>query len=65
MLFHHDDSRALEEDVSFLHPLLWTGATTLRRLRPQKNQDYCCPLSLAVCGNPYPKKIRGRRTLAL
>jgi hypothetical protein len=29
------------------------------------NQDYSCPPSLAVCGNPFPKMIRGRRTLAL
>jgi hypothetical protein len=55
----------LEEDVSFLHPLLWTGATTLRRLRPRKNQDYSYPPSLAMCGNPFPKMIRGRRTWAL
>jgi hypothetical protein len=56
---------APEEDVRFLHPLWWTGVTTLRRLCPQKNQDYNCPPSLAVCGNPFPKMIRGRRTLAL
>jgi hypothetical protein len=56
---------APEEDVSFLHPLRWTGATTLRRLRPQKGQVYSCPPSMAMCGNPFPKKIRGRRTLAL
>jgi hypothetical protein len=54
-----------EEDVSFLHPLLWTGATTLQRLCPRKNQDYNCPPSLAVCGNPFPMMIRGRRTKAL
>jgi hypothetical protein len=57
--------RAPEEDVSFLHPLRWTSATTLRRLRPWKIVVYSCPPSLAVYGNPFPKKIRGRRTLAL
>jgi hypothetical protein len=52
-------------DVSFLHPLLWIGATTLRRLSLQKSVVYSCPPSLAMCGNPFPKKIRGRRALAL
>jgi hypothetical protein len=31
----------------------------------RKSIVYSCPPSLAVCGNPFPKKIRGRRTLAL
>jgi hypothetical protein len=30
--------------------------------RPKTNN---CPSSLAVCGNPFPKMIRGRRTSAL
>jgi hypothetical protein len=33
--------------------------------QPRKNKVYSCPPSLAMCGNPFPKKIRGRRTLAL
>jgi hypothetical protein len=52
-------------DVSFLHPLLWTAATTLRRLHPRKTQNYSYPPSLAVCGNPFTEMIRGRRTWAL
>jgi hypothetical protein len=39
--------------------------STLRRLHPRKDVVYSCPPSLAACGNPFPKKIRGRRTLAL
>jgi hypothetical protein len=47
---------ALEEDVSFLHPLQWTGTTTLRRLHLRKNIVYSYPPSFVVCGNPFPKK---------
>jgi hypothetical protein len=48
---------------AFLHPLLWTGATVLRRLSPLKTEDNSCPSPWLYCGNPFPKLMRGRRTL--
>jgi hypothetical protein len=48
-----------EEDVSLLHPLYSTKTTSTEDPRQQLS------LSLAICGNPFPKMIRGRRTSAL
>jgi hypothetical protein len=48
---------------AFLHPLPWTGATALRRPRPQKTEDIQLSHSLAALWQPLPQVDEGKEYL--